>query len=1720
MKKRIFSIFTAMALLFSTLPVNALAVGNADAGGLCEHHPAHTAECGYAEGAEGTPCNHEHTEDCYTLVEKCIHEHTDECYPEESVSGNTATPGNAEEQEPTECAHECSEESGCIVKELDCQHEHKVNDGEAGREGGLGHDDECGYAPATEGTPCTFVCDICGAESTEQEENTKAKDAKCICDSLCTGEKVNVDCPVCGVEDADLTLCKGAETETATHSNAAQLSAGDVQKLIDELPTADGLAAMSSEEQQAVYEKLQATYDAYETLSDEQKAEVIGTEIFKELFAVFNSLISPLANEETYNINDRPVTIDDSCGDNCPSHKITGNGQTTKNPIKVTGGTHDITIENVNIDVYWDKNICAFSIENDAKVNLTLKGSNTLKSSMNYAGLHVPDGAALTITEASNGSSLEAIGHSNSAGIGGSYYANNNSGTITIKGGTVKATGDYRAAGIGGGMDGNGGTITISGGDVTATGAGWGAGIGGGGRGSSGTIIISGGTVTAIGGSGGAGIGGGYRGDGCDITISSGNVMVQGGENAKDIGDGRGGDPSEKIEISNNAIVKRPDNQPVRIGESHGVDNSKWKHDNDSKEHWHPCKIAGCDNKNHQSERNTYALIPGDDNCTTAESCSLCGETIVAEQTDHSFNNYIRQDDASYFKNETEKAMCDNPSCAQTDTHEISNSKKTDSTAPEGTIKIGQTEWKALLNKLTFGLFFKDKQNVTITATDDSSKQEGYNPDQHAVKVGYYLDNGDTPLNEIDLAGKDFTEYIGTFPINPDKKLVVYVKLTDWAGNVTYISSDGIILDSTPPEISGIENNKTYCEAVEITVTDDYLDTVTVDGTPKSPAADGKLTINPKTGAQVIAATDEAGNKTTYTITVNDGHTYTAINDCTKEEKCSVCDEVIKAAKDHVPQDDDGDCTTAIKCKKCDVITTAAKTDHEPEDDDGDCTTPIKCKNCNVITTVAEGAHDFTKTDASEKYLKSAATCKAQAVYYKSCSACATSSQGIDETAVFAGDVDPDAHINTELRGKEEATPDKAGYTGDLYCKDCGKLLEQGSIVPATEYIITFDGNGGTDPAPQTTTGKKLTSLPTSDQSGYSFKGWFTKPTGGSKITTSTIFTESMTVYAQWTDAPSPAEKHSVTVQTNGNGTASASHSFAEVGVTITLTATPSSGYHFKEWQVVSGNVTISGNSFNMPANDVTIQAIFEKNSSSGGNTGGSSGGGNSGSSSSGGNSGGGSTIIDRPTEKHPDIPTTSETKPVKPDTGGKVAIGGDSIQDAINKATTDANKNGNKDKGIAVTVPVNNASDAKTLTVTIPAGTLDKLVAAKVRRFDITTNGLPSFSFTLDTLEMLDQQSLGGDLILRLAKTTVTSKQAKAAVSTRPVYDITLVFVKDGKETPFTDWQGRTVSVKLPYTPAKDEQTGNLYAVYVDAKGKVEWLAKSSYNANQKAVIFEASHFSIYGVGYKDPAPVFTDITGHWAADNIIFAASRGLLAGTGNNQFSPNTGMTRGMFVTALGRLAGIDPESYKTGKFTDVKADAYYAPYVNWAAEKGIVSGTSATTFSPDTNITREQMAVIMAGYAKKMGYDLPVVHEAVTFADNAQISSWAAKEVKAMQQAGIMAGKGGNRFDPKGTATRAEVATVLRRFVEIVIDPQAAQGWMQDHSGSWQYMKDGKAVTGWLYDDKKWYWLDNNGWTFANGWKQIGGKWYYFYSDGSMAVDTTIDGYTIGPDGARK
>ena len=514
----------------------------------------------------------------------------------------------------------------------------------------------------------------------------------------------------------------------------------------------------------------------------------------------------------------------------------------------------------------------------------------------------------------------------------------------------------------------------------------------------------------------------------------------------------------------------------------------------------------------------------------------------------------------------------------------------------------------------------------------------------------------------------------------------------------------------------------------------------------------------------------------------------------------------------------------------------------------------------------------------------------------------------------------------------------------------------------ATEFIVTFDGNGGTPSVgSMTTTNQKLTSLPSASQSKHSFDGWYTEKSGGTKITTDTVFHADTIVYAHWT-------------YTGGGGGSSSGGSSSNDG---------------------EGSVN----------NDATI--------------------------------------IQRPDVNEPNVPTTAQSEKVKTDAKGNVTITNPMVSDAIKAAKDDAKKHGNQKNGVAVEVPVEIDKKLDGVQITLKADALDTLVKENVKRFTIDTDRMTDFGFTLDTLKELNRQT-SGDIILKVKKTTVSSIEAKATIGNRPVYDISLWEVKNGKETKLSNLNGKTISIAIPYTPAKNEQTGNLYAVSVDGNGKPQWITKSNYDADQKAVIFELTQPGVYGVGYDAKMPAFTDIENHWAKDNILFVVSRGLLNGTSETTFSPNTGMTRGMFVTALGRLAGVDPADYQSGKFTDVKADAYYAPYVNWAAKTGIVSGTTDTTFAPDTNINREQMAVIMKNYAVKLGYTVPKALEAVTFADNASISSWAKEAVKSMQQAGILAGKTNNRFDPAGTATRAEVATVLWRFVEIIIDPQTANG----------------------------------------------------------------------------
>ena len=206
-----------------------------------------------------------------------------------------------------------------------------------------------------------------------------------------------------------------------------------------------------------------------------------------------------------------------------------------------------------------------------------------------------------------------------------------------------------------------------------------------------------------------------------------------------------------------------------------------------------------------------------------------------------------------------------------------------DTEKPTGEIIIGTNKWNEFLNELTFGIFFKDTQEVTINAVDNSG----------VVFVSYLVT--DKELSEAELNSLVFRAYEEPFCIDPNGEYIIYVMLVDENINITYLRSDRITLDNIQPVISGIENGKTYCEAQTVTVDEKYVDTVTVNGTVVTLDADGGFVLPPTNGEQKIVVTDKAGNNAEMTVTVNNGHTFgewVSDNNGKHTRKCTVdgCD--------------------------------------------------------------------------------------------------------------------------------------------------------------------------------------------------------------------------------------------------------------------------------------------------------------------------------------------------------------------------------------------------------------------------------------------------------------------------------------------------------------------------------------------------------------------------------------------------------------------------------------------------------------------------------------------------------------------------------------------------------------------------------------------------------------------------------------------------------------
>ena len=267
---------------------------------------------------------------------------------------------------------------------------------------------------------------------------------------------------------------------------------------------------------------------------------------------------------------------------------------------------------------------------------------------------------------------------------------------------------------------------------------------------------------------------------------------------------------------------------------------------------------------------------------------------------------------------------------------------------PTGEIIIGTNKWREFLNKLTFGLFFKDTQTVTINAFDNSG----------TVFVSYLVTNRD--LSEEELGSLVYRAYDEPFRIDPNGEYIVYAMLVDESLNITYLRSDRITLDNVLPVIGGIEDGKTYCEAQTVTIDEKYIDTVTVNGTKVTLDENGGFTLSPADGEQKIIVTDKAGNTAEMTVTVNGGHTFgewTSNGDGTHSRECTA-----DGCNGLETKDCSGGKATCTEKSVCEVC---GKAYGKPDSNNH---TDLKHIDAKAATKTAEGNIEYWYCGGCDKY--------------------------------------------------------------------------------------------------------------------------------------------------------------------------------------------------------------------------------------------------------------------------------------------------------------------------------------------------------------------------------------------------------------------------------------------------------------------------------------------------------------------------------------------------------------------------------------------------------------------------------------------------------------------------------------------------------------------------------------------------------------------------------
>ena len=574
------------------------------------------------------------------------------------------------------------------------------------------------------------------------------------------------------------------------------------------------------------------------------------------------------------------------------------------------------------------------------------------------------------------------------------------------------------------------------------------------------------------------------------------------------------------------------------------------------------------------------------------------------------------------------------------------------------------------------------------------------------------------------------------------------------------------------------------------------------------------------------------------------------------------------------------------------------------------------------------------------------------------------------------------------------------------------------------DCTITFNAGGGSGSMDSVTvkTGANyiLPACGFTAPTDQEFKAW---EIGGTEYKVGDSYTVNgdIEIKALWKNRVITPTTYTVTVSNDGNGTGTATPSTAAAGTTIILTAMPNEGYHFKEWEVISGGVIIKDNKFLMPNGNVEVKAIFE--------------------------------------EDAPPVPTEF-TITVKTDSNGtasashaKAVVGTEITLIATPKTgyhfkewevisggvTISNNKftmpNGNVEVKAIFEKDAPPAPTEFTITVkTDGNGTASASHAKAVVGTEIILTATPKTGY-----HFKEWQVISGGVTIKDDKFTMPSANV----------EVKAIFEKD------TGGGGGGYNPPVTYYTLRFETGGGsdipsvqgTYNTYIDLtkyfptwRGHtfIGWYSERSL-MNKVSGVYLTKDMTVYAGWRVDENPgtganPFTDVSEKdWFYGDVMFVYENGLMLGTSKTLFSPYGTATRGMMATILWRMEG-SPAPKGKNSFTDVEAGKWYADAITWTAENGIFAGYGKDKFGPDDPITREQLAAIFYRYADYKGYDLTVKGNLDKFKDADKITDYAKTAMQWAVGSGLVKGKSGNLLDPQGTATRAEIAAMLHRFIE--------------------------------------------------------------------------------------